>query len=77
MKKRTGYFPPKGSGAGRPCKGLRVLLYILLCVLFLTGCGEKTEEETEAAGKEIKVVLTTGFDKDVLFRIESTSCSVA
>ncbi len=77
MKKRTGYFPPKGSGAGRPCKGLRVLLYILLCVLFLTGCGEKTEEETEAAGKEIKVVLTTGFDKDEIFRIESTSCSVA
>ncbi len=45
------------------------LLCLMLCFLFfLTGCGE--DEETT------KVVLTTGFDKDEIFRVESASCSL-
>lgn len=48
-------------------KGPGYALFLMLCLLMpLTGCSS-TEEST-------KVVLTTGFDKDEIFRIESASC---
>ena len=51
---------------------------VILCFLAVTGCGPAGTEEaagTEETGK-IKVVLTTGFGRDEIFRIESASCSV-
>lgn len=45
-----------------------VLLTIVLTVGSLTGCGK--------AGIGTKVVLTTGFDKDEIFRIETSSCTL-
>lgn len=45
------------------------LLALVLCLaMLLTGCGSSTEGT--------KVVLTTGFDKDEIFRIESASCTL-
>ena len=44
-----------------------VLLLGLLGVLLLTGCGSDSDSK--------KVVLTTGFDKNEVFRIEEASCS--
>ena len=46
-----------------------ILLACGLCLGSLTGCG---------GGKGIgtKVVLTTGFDRDEIFRIESSTCSL-
>ena len=80
MRKRTGDMPPgqhQGAGHGR---GFRYLLCSAACLLLLTGCGKSAEEvkdteKTEETG-EIRVVLTTGFSRDEIFRIESTSCSV-
>ncbi len=80
MRKRTGDMPPgqhQGAGHGR-C--FRYLLCSAACLLLLTGCGKSAEEvkdteKTEETG-EIRVVLTTGFSRDEIFRIESTSCSV-
>lgn len=46
-------------------KGLLSLLLVL--AFFLAGCGS-----TEKEGK--KIVLTNGFDKDEIFRIETASC---
>ena len=45
-----------------------MLLAVLAGVGILTGCG------TEGIGT--KVVLTTGFDKDEVFRIETSACSL-
>lgn len=47
------------------------LLLLCLCfaVIALTGCGEKNADG-------VKVVLTTGFNKDEIFRIESVSCTL-
>ena len=39
------------------------------CMLLLCGCGSFDISNT-------KVVLTTGFDKDEVFRIEEISCSI-
>ena len=71
-------------------KYLLILLCVYALSLFCVGCGGNTEAagreseyaEAEAADKKddrepIKVVLTTGFGKDEVFRIESTSCSVS
>lgn len=45
------------------------LLGLMLCLLFiLTGCGDENETT--------KVVLTTGFDKNEIFRVETASCSL-
>ena len=50
-------------------KNLKHLSVLLLCLLFfLSGCG------SEAEGK--KIVLTNGFDKNEIFRIETASCSL-
>ena len=46
----------------------RVLLVAIVCAGILTGCG-KGDIGT-------KVVLTTGFDKDEVFRIETSACSL-
>lgn len=45
-----------------------VLLAVVVAVGSLTGCGK--------AGIGTKVVLTTGFDKDEIFRIETSSCTL-
>ncbi len=45
----------------------RLLFFALCLMVIVSGCGSK-EEGT-------KVVLTTGFDQDEIFRIESTSCT--
>ncbi len=42
------------------------LALILLCSIFLSACG--------SISKDTKIVLTTGFRKDEVFRIESASC---
>ena len=46
----------------------RGMILILLVLLMLTGCSKD--------GKETKVVLTTGFSKDEVFRIETMSCTL-
>lgn len=46
-----------------------IAIWLLLVMLFVSGCGE--------AGNGTKVVLTTGFKKDEVFRIETSSCSLA
>ncbi len=50
-------------------------IYILILLLFLglTGCGDKTQ----LSDKTTRVVLTTGFGRDEVFRIEKSSCSLA
>lgn len=45
------------------------LLVVLLAIAALCGCGNKDDGS-------VKVVLTTGFEKDEIFRIESISCSL-
>ena len=40
-----------------------------LCLASLTGCGSGNEFGT-------KIVLTTGFDRDEIFRIETSTCSL-
>lgn len=42
---------------------------VLMCGMLLTGCGD--------ANEDMKVVLTTGFAKNEVFRIEDISCSKA
>lgn len=44
-------------------------LALILCAGALTGCGDKDANGT-------RVVLTTGFGKDEIFRIESISCKL-
>lgn len=45
---------------------------VLMAVTFLmTGCGNATKD-----GSDVKVVLTTGFQKDEVFRIDRTSCTL-
>ncbi len=45
-----------------------VILLTILVVLISAGCGKKSAD--------MKVVLTTGFGKDEIFRIESMSCTL-
>ncbi len=47
-----------------------LFLFLLASVLCLAGCGKAKEDANT------KVVLTTGFAKDEIFRIESISCTV-
>ncbi len=91
MRKESGYMPQAETGKKTIFrKYLFVLLSAAVLVLLSGGCGSKIEEterengSAEAAETEkrdetekIKVVLTTGFGKDEVFRIESTSCSVS
>lgn len=51
--------------------GLRLPAWILLtitCIILFSGCGESKEPA--------KVVLTTGFAKDEVFRLENKSCTL-
>lgn len=50
--------------------GKKRILFFLFCLLFLTmsGCGKKEGD--------VKLVLTTGFKKDEIFRIETMSCTL-
>ena len=47
----------------------RLLTVFIIASILLCGCGEKSENK--------KVVLTTGFAKNEVFRIEETSCQRA
>lgn len=51
-------------------KGIAVML---LALLVLGGCQKNTDEENRGT----KIVLTTGFDKDEIFRIEKSSCKLS
>lgn len=46
----------------------RVTLILAVLLLFLSGCGKKNSDT--------RIVLTTGFQKDEVFRIENMSCSL-
>lgn len=50
-------------------KGIVCLLALTLGISSLTACGDKSDTNT-------KVVLTTGFGKDEIFRIEDMSCTL-
>lgn len=53
----------------RAVYGMAGLLIFLLIIPVLTGCGKKEESDT-------KIVLTTGFRKEEIFRIEEMSCTL-
>jgi foldase protein PrsA len=61
MKKKTRW----SGGFGKYLLWTAVMSVFLLC---MTGCAQEAEET--------KVILTTGFKSDEVFRIESASCSV-
>lgn len=46
----------------------KMAMILLMALLFLSGCKD--------IGENTKVVLTTGFNKDEIFRIESISCTL-
>lgn len=48
---------------------MKKIIILLLALLFLSGCN--------SGGGNTKVVLTTGFAKDEVFRIETISCSMS
>ncbi len=50
-------------------KYLCFILSMIIVSSVLTGCGEKNE-------RKLKVVLTTGFGKSEVFRLDRTSCSL-
>lgn len=50
-------------------KKVIIINIIMLSIFLLAGCGKQ-------AGNGTKVVLTTGFEKDEIFRIESISCKL-
>ena len=50
-------------------KGILCVLVLSLGMPLLTACGDKSDSNT-------KVVLTTGFSKDEIFRIEDMSCTL-
>lgn len=51
-------------------------LSMLLC-LCLCGCGKDEAENTKTENSNTKVVLTTGFAEDEIFRIGESSCCLA
>lgn len=53
-------------------KMMRLSAVLLAVVFIITGCKIKINEHGNT-----KVVLTTGFDKDEVFRIDKTSCRIA
>ena len=57
-------------------KKIQLLPLLLSCILF-TGCGQADDLQIEQGtqnGESTRIVLTTGFAKDELFRIGSSSC---
>ena len=46
----------------------KTVFFLICLLLFLSGC--------KGSGEKTKVVLTTGFDKDEIFRIENMSCTL-
>ena len=49
-----------------------LLMAMVSCVALLTGCVPQL-----SSGDNIKIVLTTGFEKNEVFRIEDVSCSLS
>ncbi len=54
--------------AGKLKKALKMLLAAGICAAVVSGCGGKDSDT--------KVVLTTGFEKDEVFRIETSVCTL-
>lgn len=71
--KKSGTGGLRGNGKRRLMEKKSRILAWMLCVCMavcsLSGCGSKT-------GEGFKVVLTTGFSKDEIFRIETMSCTL-
>lgn len=57
------------SSINKKKRALALLLVMSFSMAALTGCGSKEEGNT-------KVVLTTGFEKNEIFRIEEMSCTM-
>lgn len=57
------------TGRGKWKRAAAVILAALVLTTMVSGCGDGGDIGT-------KVVLTTGFDKDEIFRIETSSCSL-
>ncbi len=57
------------TGRGKWKRAAAVILAALVLTAMVSGCGDGGDIGT-------KVVLTTGFDKDEIFRIETSSCSL-
>lgn len=73
------FLPLTGTPAGaRRREPVTVLSFLLLCAglcVCLSGC-DIPEEVLDAlkGGEPVKIVLTTGFDEDEVFRLEDASC---
>ncbi|MDE7273754.1 MAG: peptidylprolyl isomerase [Lachnospiraceae bacterium] len=50
---------------------IKLLVVLLAVIVTTTGCRDKLNEHGST-----KIVLTTGFDKDEIFRIDKTSCKL-
>ncbi len=59
----------KKRSNGRRGRWTAVILCVALLMPILSGCGKQEESDT-------KIVLTTGFRKDEIFRIEDISCTL-
>lgn len=58
-------------------KRLLALVYLSLMMVNLVGCGNgKVDEEASIQEPRKKIVITTGFSKDEVFRIDRTSCRI-
>ena len=51
----------------------KAVMMIVLTAVTVSGCQGKIQEENQGT----KIVLTTGFDKDEVFRIEKSSCRLS
>lgn len=71
--KKSGTGVLRGNGKTRQMAKKSRIMVLMLCICMavcsLSGCGSEN-------GEGFKVVLTTGFSKDEIFRIETMSCTL-